>query len=102
MFKFHHGQVPDLISSIFQLNSGVHSYNTRRRFALRSFRGNHEFIYNTFSFQVVYIWNNIFRCVSTKESFPKYKKIQSHQLLMRLNIYIKRFLRYIFFIIVNL
>ena len=44
MFKFHHGQVPDSMSSIFQLNSDVHSYNTRRKFALRSFRGNHEFI----------------------------------------------------------
>ena len=91
MFKFHHGQVPDSISSIFQLNSDVHSYNTRRKFALRSFRGNHEFIYNTFSFQAVYIWNEISRCVSTNVSFPKFKKIskayiQSHQLLMRLNI----------------
>ena len=55
MFKFHHGQVPDSISSIFQLNSDVHSYNTKRKFPLRSFRGNHEFIYNTFSFQAVYI-----------------------------------------------
>ena len=52
MFKFHHGQVPDSISSIFQLNSEVHSYNTRRKFALRSFRGNHEFIYNTFLFKL--------------------------------------------------
>ena len=91
MFKFHHGQVPDSISSIFQLNSDVHSYNTRRKFALRSFSGNHEFIYNTFSFQAVYIWNKISRCVSTNVSFPKFKKIskayiQSHELLMRLNI----------------
>ena len=30
MFKFHHGQVPDSISSIFKLNIDVHSYNTRR------------------------------------------------------------------------
>ena len=55
------------------------------------FRGNHEFIYNTFSFQAVYIWNKISRCVSTNVSFPKFKKIskayiQFHQLLMRLNI----------------
>ena len=91
MFKFHHGQVPDSMSSIFQLNNYVHSYNTRRKFALRSFRGNNEFIYNTFFFQAVYIWNKISRCGSTNVSFPKFKKIykayiQFHQLLIRLNI----------------
>ena len=93
MLKFHHGQVPDSISSIFQLNSDVHSYSTRRKFALRSFRGNHKFIYNTFSFQAVYIWNEISRCVITNVSFRKFKKIskayiQSHQLLMGLNIWV--------------
>ena len=55
MFKLHHGQEPESIKSLFQLNSDVHSYNTRHKYSLRSFRGNIEFIYNTFSFQAVYI-----------------------------------------------
>ena len=89
--KLDNSVVIESISSIYQLNSDVHSYNTRRKFALRSFGGNHEFIYNRFSFQAVYIWNEISRWVSTNVSFPKFKKIsnsyiQSHQLLLRLNI----------------
>ena len=77
------------VKTLFQLNSDVHSYNTRHKYSLRSFRGNHEFIYNTFSFQAVYIWNEISRCISINVSFPKFKKIskayiQSHHLTMRL------------------
>ena len=48
-------------------------------------------LYNTFSFQAVYIWNENSRCISTciNVSFPKFKKIsnayiQSHYLTMRL------------------
>ena len=60
MFKFHHGQVPDSISSIFQLNSDVRFYNTRHKFALRSFRGNHDFMYITHFFSsCLYLERNI-------------------------------------------
>ena len=72
-------------------HSHTHSYNTRHKYSLRSFRDNHEFIYyNTFSFQAICIWNKISRCISINVSFPKFKKIskayiQSDQLTMRLN-----------------
>ena len=72
MFKLHHGQVSESIKSLFQLKSDLHSYNTRHKYSLRSFRGNHEFIYNTFSFQAVYIWNEIFTVINV--SFPKIRK----------------------------
>ena len=90
MFKFHHGQVPESIKSLFQLNIDVPSYNTRHKYSLRSFKGNHGFVYNTFSFQAVYIWNEISRCISINVPFPKFKKIskadiQSHHLTRRLN-----------------
>ena len=49
-----------------------------------SVRGNHKFIYNKFSFQAVYIWNEISRCICIKVSFPKIKK-NSKTLTMRLN-----------------
>ena len=92
MFKLHHGQVPESIKTLFQLNSDVHSYNTRHKYSLRSFRGNHEYIHYTFSFQAVleYIWKEISRYISINVSFPKFKKISkayflSHHLTMLLN-----------------
>ena len=71
MFKLHHGQVSESIKSLFQLKSDLHLYNTRHKYSLRSFRGNHEFIYNTFFVQAVYILNEISRCINV--SFPKIK-----------------------------
>ena len=46
---------------------------TRNRFHLRIQKSKHEFIYNTFSHQSIYIWNMILNNLNMFVSFAKFK-----------------------------
>ena len=70
MFKIAKHTVPISISRLFKLNSDVHNYNTRHAHHIHSFKGNNEFIYRTFKFQSVYIWNSILQNINMNVSFP--------------------------------
>ena len=79
MFKIEKHTVPISISRIIKLNSDVHNYNTRQAHHIHSFNGNNEFIYLTFKFQSVYIWNNILHNINV--SVPTFKYLLKHFLL---------------------
>ena len=79
MFKIAKLTVPISISRLFKLNSDVHNYNTRQAHQIHSLKGNHEFIYRTFKFQNVYIWNSILQNINI--SFPTYKHLLKRFLL---------------------
>ena len=73
MFKIAKHTVPISISIIFKLNSDVHTYNIRQAHHIHSLMENNEFIYITFKFQSVYIWNNILQNININVSFPTFK-----------------------------
>ena len=79
MFKIAKLTVPISISRLFKLNSDVHNYNTRQAHHIHSFKGNNEFIYRTFKFQSVYIWNSILQNINV--SFPTFKHLLKRFLL---------------------
>ena len=60
MFEIAKHTVPISISRLYKLNSDGHNYNTRQAHHIHSFKGNNEFIYITFKFQSVSVWNSIF------------------------------------------
>ena len=64
MFEIAKHTVPISISRLIKLNSDVHNYNTRQAHHMHSFKGNNEFIYRTFKFQSVYIWNSILQNIN--------------------------------------
>ena len=75
MFKIAKHTVPISISRLFKLNSDVYNYNTRQAHHIHSFKGNNEFIYRTFRFQSVYIWNSILQNININVSFPTFKHL---------------------------
>ena len=79
MFKIAKLPVPISISRLFKLNSDVHNHNTRQAHHINLFKGNNEFIYRTFKFQSVYIWNSILQNINI--SFPTFKHLLKHFLL---------------------
>ena len=72
MFKIAKHTVPISIYRLYKLNSDVHNYNTRQAHHIHLFKGNIEFIYRTFMFQSVYIWNTILQNVNINVSFPTF------------------------------
>ena len=81
MFKIAKLTVPISIFRLFKLNSDVHNYNTRQAHHIHSFKGNNEFIYRTFKFQSVDIWNNILQNININVSFLTFKHLLKHFLL---------------------
>ena len=81
MFKIAKLIVPISISRLFKLNSDVHNYNTMQAHHIHSFKGNNEFIYRTFKFQSVYIWNSILQNINIYVSFPTFKHLLKRFLL---------------------
>ena len=73
MFKIAKHTVPISISRLDKLNSDIHNYNTRQAHHIHSFKGNNEFIYRTFMFQSVYIWNNTLQNININVFFPAFK-----------------------------
>ena len=69
------------ISRLYQLNSDLHNYNTRQAHHIHSFMGNNEFIYRTFKFQSVNIWNDILLNININVSFPTFKHLLKRFLL---------------------
>ena len=81
MFKIANHAVPISISRLFKLNSDIHNCNARQAHHIHSFKGNNEFIYRTFTFQCVYIWNSILQNININVSFPTFKHLLKRVLL---------------------
>ena len=59
MYKYSHGNLPDVIQNLFRANNTIHDHNTRQRLNLRQPVASREYMYKNFSFHGVYVWNYI-------------------------------------------
>ena len=75
MFKNNVGFLPNAVENLFTANATVHNYNTRNKHKLRAARGIHQYVYSTFRFVGIKVWNYITDHINTQVSLPKFKKI---------------------------
>ena len=59
MYKYSRNTLPEAVMDLFHSNNSVHNYNTRQKHNLRHPLGKHEYMYRSFTFIAVYIWNHI-------------------------------------------
>jgi len=88
MFKLNKGLAPTPLNNLYKQNRDVHTHFTRQTLHFHSRRGNNEFIYRTFVFQSVYLWNIILTNINLNVSFCKFKHLLkeyliSHNTLLR-------------------
>ena len=75
MFKNNVGFLPNAVENLFTANATVHNSNTRNKHKLRAARGIHQYVYSTFRFVGIKVWNYITDHINTQVSLPKFKKI---------------------------
>ena len=79
MFKNNLGFLPNAVGNLFTANATIHSYNTRNKHKLRAACGMHQYVYSTFRFVGIKVWNYITDHINTQVSLPKFKKLlKSH------------------------
>ena len=66
MFKNNVGFLPNAVENLFTANATVHNYNTRNKHKLRAARGIHQYVYSTFRFVGIKVWNYITDQVESK------------------------------------
>ena len=79
MHKMANGNVPKPLQNLYQCNKNVHHHFTRQTNHLHSMRGNNEFIYITFVFQSVFIWNTVIQNINV--SYERFKHLLKDFLL---------------------
>ena len=75
VFKNSIGFLPNAVENLFTSNATVHNYNTRNKHKLRAARGIHQYVYSTFLFVGIKVWNYITDHINTQVSLPKFNKI---------------------------
>ena len=75
MHKLSNGNVPKPLHNLYQCNKNIHHHFTRQTNHFHSMRGNTAFIYRTFVFQSVFIWNTILQNINTNVSYPRFKHL---------------------------
>ena len=81
MYKISHGNVPKLLQNLYKSNNDIHTHFTRHAHHFHSMRGNNEFIYRTFVFQSVLIWNKLIQNIDIRVSYPRFKHLLKDFLL---------------------
>ena len=81
MHKLSNGNVPKPLQNLYQCMKYVHHHFTRQTNHFHSMRGNNEFVYRTFVFQRVFIWNTILQNINTSVSYPCFKYLLKDVLL---------------------
>ena len=81
MYKIYHGNVPKLLQNLYKSNNDIHTHFTRHAHHFHSMRGNNEFIYRTFVFQSVLIWNKLIQNIDIHVSYPRFKHLLKDFLL---------------------
>ena len=71
MHKLSNGNVPKPLQNLYKCNKNVHHHFTRQTNHFHSMRGNTEFVYSTFVFQSVFIWNTILQNINTNVSYAR-------------------------------
>ena len=75
MHKIYLKLSPKCIINMFTCNSEIHNHNTRQRYHLHIKKSNHEYVYRSFIYQGVYIWNLIIDNIEFNVSIPKFKHV---------------------------
>ena len=73
MHKLSHGNVPKPIQNLYK--SIAHTHFTRHVHHFHTMRGNNEFIYRSFVFQSVLIWNKILQNINIHVSNARFKHL---------------------------
>ena len=81
MHKLANGNVPKPLQNLYQCNKNVHHHFTRQTNHFHSMRGNNEFVYRTFAFQRVFIWNTILQNINTNVLYARFKHLLKDFLL---------------------
>ena len=81
MYKLSNGNVPKPLLNIYKSNKDIHIHLTRQAHHFRSRRGNTEFVYRTFAFQSVFIWNKIIPNLDISVPFTRFKHLLKEFLL---------------------
>ena len=81
MHKLPNGNVPKSLQNLHQCNQNVHNHYTRQASHVHSMRGNNEFVYRTFVFQSVFIWNKIIQNIIINVSYARFKHLLQDVLL---------------------
>ena len=81
MYKLANGNVPKPLLNIYKSNKYIHIHFTRQAHNYQSRRGNTEFVYRTFAFQSVFIWNKIIPNLDISVPFTRFKHLLKEFLL---------------------
>ena len=75
MHKIHLDISPECISNMFTTKKDIHNHNTRQKLHLHIRKCNHEYVYRSFIYQGVYIWNMIIDHIEVRISVAKFKHV---------------------------
>ena len=67
--------------TLIKSNKDIHTHFTRQANHFRSKRGNTEFVYRTFAFQSVFIWNKIIQNIDINVHITRFKHLLKEFLL---------------------
>ena len=73
MYKISAGNAHICLQQLFKSNKEVHTHYTRQAHHLHFMKGKSEFVYSTFVFQSVVVWNNIIENINIKLSLVRFK-----------------------------
>ena len=75
MHKMANSNVSKPLQNLYQCNKNVHHHFTRQTNHPHSMRGNNEFIYRTFVFESVFIWNTVIQNNNINVSYERFNDI---------------------------
>ena len=73
---------------MFTSKKDIHNYNTWQKLHLRNKKSNHEYVYRSFIYQGVYIWNMIIDNIEVTISIAKFKHVLK-KFITHTNIYLR-------------
>ena len=86
MYKLSHGNVPKPIQNLNKSSNNVHTHFTLHAHHFHTMRGNNEFIYRTFAFQSVLIWNKLLQNINIHIPFEVEALHGSHVFCLSSNV----------------
>ena len=82
MYKMFHGLHPPTINNLYIKNCDVHNHNTRHRNYLHVSMAHSDLYAKSFYCSSILIWNEIMNKIEVSISFPQFKILLIHYLLV--------------------
>ena len=82
MYKMFHGLHPPTINNLYIKNCDVHNHNTRHRNYLHVSMAHSDLYAKSFYCSSILIWNEIMNKIDVSISFPQFKILLKHYLLV--------------------